>query len=116
MPLTFLNRNYVGVQFGGSLYSMCDPLYMLMLMNILGNQFIVWDKASKIEYLKPGKSKVTAEFAIEDELIESLRALQPEEKRIFDLSVDVKDTEGQVVARVIKTEYVKRKPISGRSN
>ena len=26
MPLTFYNRNFVGTQFGGSLYSMCDPL------------------------------------------------------------------------------------------
>src|SRR2546429_7301474 len=36
MPLRFYNRNYFGTHFGGSLYSMCDPFYVLMLANILG--------------------------------------------------------------------------------
>lgn len=88
---------------------MCDPMYMLMLLNILGNDFIVWDKAASIEYLRPGRTKVTAVFHIPDELVASLQAMEPNEKRVFDLHVDVKDTDGAVVARVTKTEYVNRK-------
>ena len=36
MPLTRKNQNIVGVHFGGSLYSMVDPFYMLLLMHHLG--------------------------------------------------------------------------------
>ncbi len=106
MHLTWWNRNYVSTHFGGSLYTMCDPMYMLMLLNILGNDFIVWDKSASIEYLRPGRSTVTAEFRIPDELVQSLQAMEPNEKRVFDLHVEVKDTNDEVVARVTKTEYV----------
>ena len=111
MPMRFYNRNYVGTHFGGSLYAMTDPLYMLMLLNILGPQFIVWDKAATIEYRKPGKGTVIAEFRLADSLIESLQALSPGEKHLVDLKVDVKDEVGDVVAHVVKTEYIRRKPL-----
>jgi len=62
MPLRFYNRNYVGTHFGGSLYSMVDPFYMLMLMNILGPGYIVWDKAASIRFKKPGKGVMKASF------------------------------------------------------
>jgi hypothetical protein len=32
MKLRFWNANYVGTHFGGSLFAMTDPFYMLMLM------------------------------------------------------------------------------------
>jgi acyl-coenzyme A thioesterase PaaI-like protein len=109
LPIRWYNRNYVGTHFGGSLYSMCDPMYMLMLINILGPNYIVWDKTATIDYRKPGKGLVSAEFQLSDELIDSLRGMQPDEKRLVDLTVVVKDEEGGVVAHVVKTEYIKRK-------
>jgi hypothetical protein len=112
LPLRFYNRNFVGTHFGGSLYSMVDPMYMLMLLNILGNEFIVWDMAAKIQYKQPGKTDVYADFVIEDDLLESLFALKPNEKRIFDLPVDVKSlVNDEVIASAVKTTYVKRKPV-----
>jgi acyl-coenzyme A thioesterase PaaI-like protein len=109
LPIRWYNRNYVGTHFGGSLYSMCDPMYMAMLINILGPNYIVWDKAATIDYRKPGKGLVSAEFQLSDELIDSLRDMQPDEKRLVDLTVVVKDEEGGVVAHVVKTEYIRRK-------
>lgn len=114
MRLTWWNRNYVSTHFGGSLYTMCDPMYMLMLLNILENDYVVWDKAASIEYLRPGRSTVTAEFRIPDDLVKSLEDMEPNEKRVFDLSVEVKDTNDEVVARVTKTEYVNRKPLRAK--
>jgi hypothetical protein len=89
-------------------------MYMLMLLNILGNDFIVWDKAASIEYLRPGRSTVTAEFRVPDELVQSLQAMEPNEKRIFHFQVEVKDTNDEVVARVTKTEHVNRKPLRAK--
>jgi acyl-coenzyme A thioesterase PaaI-like protein len=39
------NRNYVGTHFGGSLFAMTDPFWMLGLLHILGRDYYVWDRA-----------------------------------------------------------------------
>ena len=67
MPLTRSNRNIVGTHFGGSLYSMVDPFYMLILMHHLGNKYIVWDKSASISFLSPGRSTVYADIRLSAE-------------------------------------------------
>jgi hypothetical protein len=84
---------------------------MLLLLNTLGNEFIVWDKAGRINYVKPGRTTVTAEFFLKDDLVSSLRSMKPNEKRVFDLPVNVKDINGDVIAEIIKTLYVRRKEL-----
>jgi acyl-coenzyme A thioesterase PaaI-like protein len=118
MKLSWYNRNYVGTHFGGSLYSMCDPLYMLMLLNILGpKQYICWDKGATIDYVQPGKGTVVAEFEISEGLINELQAMAPDTKKVFDLKVNVVDAiSGDIVARITKTEYVKRKAATPQSS
>ncbi|HMC30783.1 MAG TPA: DUF4442 domain-containing protein [Candidatus Angelobacter sp.] len=111
MPLRFYNRNYVGTHFGGSLYSMVDPFYMLMLINILGPDYIVWDKAATIRFKKPGKGVMKAAFHLSEEKIAEIRAaaeVQPKVEPQF--QVVIKDAEGNVVAEIDKLLYVKRKP------
>jgi hypothetical protein len=73
MKLTRWNRNYVGTQFGGSLYSMVDPFYMLLLIEQLGRDYIVWDKAASIDFISPGKGPVYAEFHVDDALLDEIR-------------------------------------------
>jgi len=110
MPLRFYNRNYVGTHFGGSLYSMCDPFYMLMLINILGPGYIVWDKAASIRFRKPGKGVMKAAFHLSEEQIAEIRAgaeTQPKVEPQF--QVLIKDAEGNVVAEIDKLLYVKKK-------
>ena len=110
MPLRFYNRNYFGTHFGGSLYSMCDPFYVLMLANILGPDYIVWDKAAAIRFKKPGKGVMKATFQLTEERIAEIRAAaetQPKVEPMF--QVLVKDEEGNVVAEVDKLLYIKKK-------
>lgn len=110
LKLRFYNRNYVGTQFGGSIYSMTDPHYMFLLINNLGPEYIVWDKASHIDFIKPGKSKLIAEFRINDEILETIKNnTKGGEKYIFDLPVVVYDLDGNVIAEVSKTLYVRKK-------
>jgi hypothetical protein len=73
MKLRFWNANYVGTHFGGSLFAMTDPFYMLMLMANLGRDYIVWDKAATIRYRKPGKGTVGAELHLSDSQIDDIR-------------------------------------------
>ena len=67
------NRNYYGTHFGGSLYAMADPFYVLMLAHLLGADYAVWDQAAEIEFLKPGRGVVAAEFHLDAQHVERLR-------------------------------------------
>jgi acyl-coenzyme A thioesterase PaaI-like protein len=110
MPLRLYNRNYVGTHFGGSLYSMVDPFYMLMLINILGPDYIVWDKAANIRFKRPGKGVMKAVFELTEEKIAEIRAAadtQPKVEPLF--QVLIRDEGGNVVAEVDKLLYVKKK-------
>ena len=110
MKLRFWNANYVGTHFGGSLFAMTDPFYMLMLMANLGRDYIVWDKAATIRYRKPGKGTVRAEFRLSDSQIDDIREklkTLPKYEPIF--SVEVKDEAGVVIAEVEKVLHVRKK-------
>jgi acyl-coenzyme A thioesterase PaaI-like protein len=110
MKLRFWNANYVGTHFGGSLFAMADPFYMLMLMANLGPDYIVWDKAASIRYRKPGKGTVRAEFRLTDaqlnDIREKLKTLPKYEPRFF---LEVKDEQGIVIAEIEKLLHVRKK-------
>lgn len=110
MKLMPFNQNIVGVHFGSSLYAMCDPWFMLILMRLLGRDYIVWDKAAEIKFIKPGRSTVTATFHIPQERVdEIIRATVNGEKYEPSFEVDVLDEGGQVVARIKKLLHVKQR-------
>ena len=109
LKLTMLNQNIVGTHFGGSLYAMCDPWFMLILMRLLGNGYIVWDKAASIQFLRPGKGKVMATFYISSERENEIRAAAESGKVEPTFTVDVVDDQSQAVARVEKLLYVRKK-------
>ena len=105
------NRNYVGTHFGGNLFAMTDPFWMILVKECLGNDYIVWDKAAEIEFVKPGKGPVHAEFNVEDSALDEIRAATADgEKDLRWFPVDVVDAQGDVVARVRKQIYVRLKP------
>lgn len=111
MGLKWYNRNYVRTQFGGSLYSMTDPFYMLMLMENLGRDYVVWDKAAHIEFISPGQGTVHAEFKIDEDILNTIREhTAAGEKYLPNYQVEVRDDHGTLVARVDKTLYIRRKP------
>jgi acyl-coenzyme A thioesterase PaaI-like protein len=110
MPLRWYNRNRVGTHFGGSLSAMTDPFYMLMLMEILGREYVIWDKAGTIEFRKPGTGRVVARFEIDQPLIDRIVAATADgDKYQPTLAVDIRDEAGDVVAYVTRTLHVRRK-------
>ncbi len=104
------NRNYVGVHFGGNLFSMTDPFWMLLTLNALGKDYIVWDKAGAIDFRKPGRGTVRAHFRLDDALLEEIRAATADgEKYLRWCETEIVDADGEVVARVRKQLYIRRK-------
>ncbi|HEX6202103.1 MAG TPA: YiiD C-terminal domain-containing protein [Thermoanaerobaculia bacterium] len=109
MKLRWWNRNYFGTHFGGSLYAMCDPFFALILAQRLGKGYVVWDKAAAIRFVRPGRGTVTATFHLPPDEVEAIRQAADAAGKIEpELTVDVVDEAGAVVARVEKTLYVRR--------
>lgn len=111
LKLRWYNKNYVGTQYGGSLMSMTDPWYMLMLMHNLGRDYFIWDKHAEIDYISPGKTHVHATFKIDDDIIREIREKTANgEKYLPQFLVDIVDDKNQLVARVKRQLYIKLKP------
>jgi acyl-coenzyme A thioesterase PaaI-like protein len=108
------NRNYVGTHFGGSLFAMTDPFWMILLIRRLGPGYRVWDRAAQIEFVKPGRGTVVAQFALDEATVADIRAATAGgEKRLHWFDTDVVDEHGEVVARVRKQVYVRRARVPG---
>ena len=113
MGLTALNKNIVGTQFGGSLYSMVDPFYMLMLMHQLGSNYVVWDKSSHIEFVAPGNSRVTARMKIPSTEVITIQELAKDGEAVFrEYKVDIVDEQQKLIATITKTLYIRLRKYS----
>jgi acyl-coenzyme A thioesterase PaaI-like protein len=109
LPLSLRTRNAVGTIFGGSMYGAVDPIYMIMLMRLLGRDYVVWDKTASIRFRKPGRTTLRATFRIDETELDAIRAAtaagEPVDRTY---NVDLIDAEGTVYASIEKVIYVKR--------
>ena len=106
----WFNRNYVGTHFGGSLFAMTDPFWMILTLRALGSEHVVWDKAAEIEFVRPGRGTVHASFDLDEATVETIRAATADgSKHLHWFTTDVLDASGELVARVRKQIYVRRK-------
>lgn len=103
-------RNYVGTLFGGSMYAAVDPIYMMMLIKTLGPDYIVWDKAATIQFKRPGRSTLYADFIINSSELATIKS-ELKTKHSIDrvYPVNLVDDQGVVHASVEKTVYVRKK-------
>ena len=110
LRMRLLNRNYVGTHFGGSLFSMTDPFFMILMMKNLGPEYVVWDKQGTVRFLKPARGTVTARFHLAEERIaEAREATAAGQKFEPVFRVDIVDAEGVTVADVEKTLHIRRR-------
>lgn len=109
MSLRWYNRNAVGTHFGGSLYSMIDPHLMLLLMNLLGQEYLVWDKSANIEFIKASKRKVKSIIKVSNKDLEDIRRnTEKGEKYYSSFIVEIWDECNDLVARAVKVIYVRK--------
>ena len=73
LKLRWRTRNIMGTIYGGSMYASTDPFYMLMLMEILGKNYVVWDKGCTIRFKRPAKETIYAHFNITPEMLTQVR-------------------------------------------
>lgn len=110
MALRFYNKNLHGIQYGGNLYSMTDPCHIMMLLRNLGPDYRVLDKGAKIEFIRPGTTAVIANCSVtEDDLKDIYAKTESGNKYFKDFFIDINDEKGELVAKVTKTVYIRRK-------
>ena len=112
MKLRWFNRNMVGTHFGGSLFAMAEPHPMLMLLQLLGKDYVVWDKWAAIEFRKPGRGTVRSVVKISEQELLTIKANTIDGGRYLpEFNLQVVDDENEVVAKIKKTVYVRKKSI-----
>jgi acyl-coenzyme A thioesterase PaaI-like protein len=110
LPLSWRTRNYVGTIYGGSMYAAVDPIYMIMLIKLLGPDYVVWDKAASIRFRKPGKTTLYARFVVDEAETDAIKTALIEQEAIDRVyQIDLADRDGVVHASVEKTIYIRRK-------
>ena len=110
LPLTWRTRNYVGTIYGGSMYAAVDPIYMIMLIKILGPSYRVWDKAASIEFKRAGRETLRAKFLLSEEEVNKIRsdlAHESSVERVY--TIDLVNGKGEVHAKVVQTIYISKK-------
>ncbi len=102
LRLNLWTYNYVGTIFGGSMFSASDPFYMLMFMHLLGkDQYVVWDKGGSIQFIKPGKEAIYAEFVISDELLKDVKhQIDTHGKYEWHMHLEWKTKDGTLISRI----------------
>ncbi|VAW85704.1 hypothetical protein MNBD_GAMMA16-288 [hydrothermal vent metagenome] len=110
LPLNWRTKNYIGTIFGGSMFAATDPMYLVMLIKVLGPDYIVWDKESKIRYKKPGRTTLYAKATLEEAEVEFIRnelASQSKIDRIY--QIDLVDAHNVVHASIEKKLHIRKK-------
>lgn len=104
----FFNRNYVGTHFGGSLFSMADPFWMILLIHRLGPGYTVWDKSAAIDFRKAVREAVYVKFLLADEVVDEIREATRDGTPVTRWFVaDITTADGTVVATVRKEVHVR---------
>lgn len=107
IPLSYKNKNYVGTIFGGSLFSATDPIYMVQLIQLLGRDYVVWDKSSIVKFKRPANSNAYAVFEFtEDEVTELKKQIKDQNEVDLVKMVHLTSKDGKVFCEVEKTIYV----------
>ena len=111
LPITYRNRNYANSIFGGSLFSAVDPIPMIQLLYLLGDDYIVWDKSAEVFFKRPAKENLYAEFTYTKEELDAIKKRVKEEQEIEIVKVTQLMDKGQnkVFCEVRKTIYVANK-------
>jgi hypothetical protein len=95
------------------MFAMTDPFFAPMMLRNLGPEYVVWDKAGSIAYRKPGRGDVFAHFRLPASAIARARKATAHGARHEPtFRVRIVDSDGETVAEVEKTLYIRRRTVA----
>ena len=110
LHINVFTRNYVGTAFGGSMSAMTDPYFFMLVMHQLGGDYVVWDTRGEIEFIKPGRGVLTAEFHVSADKVQKLRERAQGGAKVLErFETVITDRDGDIVAKVRREVYIREK-------
>jgi hypothetical protein len=110
---SFLNRNFNGSIFGGTIYAATDPFYAILfdqLMQRSGFKVRVWLKSASIQYLKPGLTDLYFSIHITDEMVlEAEKSLNKTGKFVKAYPIELYNKKGELCAIAMNEVYLRNK-------
>ena len=108
LPISYKNRNYVNSIFGGSMFAAVDPIPMVQLINIIGEDYVVWDKSAEVLFKRPAKEDLYAEFTYDQQELEDIkrRVADEQEIEIIKTSLLTNQNKSKIFCEVRKTIYI----------
>jgi len=108
LPISYKNRNYVNSIYGGSMFSAVDPIPMVQLINLLGDDYVIWDKSAEVFFKRPAKENLYADFnySLEELEIIKTRVRSENEIEIVKTSLLTDKTKSKTFCEVRKTIYI----------
>lgn len=112
LGLNLRTRNYVGTTFGGALFSAADPVIPIQLYYLLGKRYILWDKAARIQFKRPGRTTLKAQFILPQQAITEIeQQLMTQTQTYYETTITWLDQDNKEVALIHKTIYIAHKPV-----
>lgn len=68
-----LNSNAHGAAFGGSLFSMTDAMFGMLVMQRLGREYEAWTRTGTFQYINPGRNNAHATIRVTDAMVEQIK-------------------------------------------
>lgn len=108
LPISYKNRNYLSSIFGGSMFAAVDPIPMVQLMNLIGPDYVVWDKSAEIYFKRPAREDLFAKFTFSKDELAHIKSQVTQSKEIDFVKVtQLTNVDGSVTyCEVKKTIYV----------
>ncbi len=111
LPLNWKNKNYVNSIFGGSMFSAVDPIPMVQLINLIGEDFVVWDKSAEVNFKRPAKETLYADFIYTNEELEEIKQRIEKENEIEIIKTTLRTNKDKSIVHceIKKTIYIANK-------
>lgn len=90
--------------------SATDPIYMIQLITILGNDYVVWDKFASIRFKRPAHTTLYANFILTNEFLKQIKFdIKQHNEKDYSLKVNLIDNHGIIHAEVERVIYIASK-------
>jgi len=94
------------------MYGAVDPIYMVMLIQLLGPEYVVWDKDATVHFKRPGRSTLYACLMLEAQEIDAIKVELTQCSSLErTYQVNLIDSEGMIRASITKTIFIRRKEV-----
>lgn len=109
-PAKWHTKGFGGILQGNTIYGAAEPIYSMILHQLLGKNYVIFNRKSEITYKKPAKTEVFAHFRISVSLLKTIKEMvDKKQEEDFSFSVKIQDDWQQTYAEIKQEIYIARR-------